>query len=249
MRGSFTSLSKAGSLLSIGGRERRKGSKVSDMAKRVSGRVGGRKEGRMDRLEQNFGRLGTNNNNNNRDPGVNSEEEDEDMMMVGGRDDMFQFDRLSHCSSSLRSELSLNRLGTVSPAASTPDLEAMRRSSNNHFEGTKTEVNNFDQEVKKKLSSLSDFESTMKPSKSVGVESARRSINDTELLDMNINDGWKKVDNDRRISNEDGGKKAKEDGREIAVKSPTLAERPPSAETVAEDYSLPSYHQVVAIHV
>ena len=35
MRGSFTSLSKAGSLLSIGGRERRKGSKVSDMARRV----------------------------------------------------------------------------------------------------------------------------------------------------------------------------------------------------------------------
>ena len=36
MRGSFTSLSKAGSLLSIGGRERRKGSKVSEMARRVS---------------------------------------------------------------------------------------------------------------------------------------------------------------------------------------------------------------------
>ena len=73
----------------------------------VSSRVGGRKEGRMDRLEENFGRrLST---NKNRDPGVNSDEEDEDMMF-GERDDMFQFDRLSHCSS-LRSELSLSRLG------------------------------------------------------------------------------------------------------------------------------------------
>ena len=39
VRGSFTSLSKAGSLLSIGVKERRKGSKVSDMARRVRGNL------------------------------------------------------------------------------------------------------------------------------------------------------------------------------------------------------------------
>lgn len=41
------------------------------------------------------------------------------------RDDIFQFDRLS-ARSSIRSELSLGRLGTVSPAL-TPDLGVMRR--------------------------------------------------------------------------------------------------------------------------
>ena len=191
----------------------------------------------MDRLEENFGRqLAI--NNKNRDPGVNSEEEDDDEM----RDDMFQFDRLSHCSSSLRSELSLSRLGTVSPAVSTPDLEAMRRPGKNHFEATKTANNNFDREIAKKPSNLTNFEATQKAGNS-GFESVRRSNNGP---DININNGWKRREDDRQIGNEDERRNMKEDEREIAVESMTLDERPPSAETVAEDYSLPSYHQVGA---
>ena len=207
----------------------------------MSSRVGGRKEGRMDRLEENFDRFAT--NNKNRDPGVNSDEEDEDMMMMGGRDDMFQFDRLSHCSSSLRSELSLSRLGTVSPAASTPDIEAMRRPSKTHFEETKTTAVN---EVPKKLSNFTDFEVTRKSSNS-DIESVRRpSSNALELFDTNINSGRKRrVEDSRRIWKED---ERKEDEGEIAVERMTSDERPPSAETVAEDYSLPSYHQVAAKH-
>ena len=191
----------------------------------------------MDRLEENFGsQLAI--NNKNRDPGVNSEEEDDDEM----RDDMFQFDRLSHCSSSLRSELSLSRLGTVSPAVSTPDLEAMRQPGKNQFEATKTANNNFDQEIAKKPSNLTNFEATQKASNS-GFESVRRSNN---APDININNGWKRREDYGQIGNEDKRGNMKEDEREITVESMILDERPPSAETVAEDYSLPSYHQVVA---
>ena len=190
----------------------------------------------MDRLEENFDRFAI--NNKNRDPGVNSEEEDDDEM----RDDMFQFDRLSHCSSSLRSELSLSRLGTVSPAASTPDIEAMRRPSKNQFEARETVVN----EVPKKPRNLVDFEATRKLSNSV-MESVRRSSNAPET---NINSGWKRSEDDRRMRNEEERRNTKEDAEETAVeeKRMTSDERPPSAETVAEDYSLPSYHQVAHNH-
>ena len=125
-RGSLTSLNRmGGSLLSIGGKERRSitamarhvGQKVERAGEKAREKVkvarGRRAEERLGRLEEGWG--------SNRDPGVNSEDEEE-----GGREDMFQFDRLSH-RSSIRSELSLGKLGTVSPAASTPDLEAMRR--------------------------------------------------------------------------------------------------------------------------
>ena len=206
--------------------------------------MGGRKEGRMDRLEENFDRFAI--NNKNRDPGVNTDEEDEDMMMIGGRDDMFQFDRLSHCSSSLRSELSLSRLGTVSPAASTPDIEAMRRPSKNQFGARETEVN----EVPKRPNNLVDFEATRKPSNS-DIESVRRpSSNASELFETNINNGWTRSENGRRIKAEEERRNTKEGEGEIAAEERRTdsGERPPSAETVAGDYSLPSYHQVGPIH-
>ena len=125
-RGSLTSLNRmGGSLMSIGGKERRSitamarnvGQKVERAGEKAREKVkvarGRRAEERLGRLEEGWG--------SNRDPGVNSDEEEEE-----GREDMFQFDRLSH-RSSIRSELSLGKLGTVSPAVSTPDLEAMRR--------------------------------------------------------------------------------------------------------------------------
>ena len=190
----------------------------------------------MDRLEENFDRFAI---HKNRDPGVNSDEEDEDMMMMGGRDDMFQFDRLSHCSSSLRSELSLSRLGTVSPANSTPDIEAMRRPSKNQFETRETAVN----EVQKRPSNF-DFEATRKPNLNSDVESVR---NTSQMFETNINTGWKGSDDSRRIGKNEEMRNTKEG--EISVeKRMTSEERPPSAETVAEDYSLPSYHQVTSNH-
>jgi hypothetical protein len=140
-RGSLTSLNKAagglgGSLLSLGGREGRNMAAVARSVGRRVERAGERarqavaearagpareEAGRLGRLEEDGGGWGL---QGNRDPGVCSDEEEEEG--GGGRDDLFQFDRLSH-RSSLRSEASLGRLGTVSPAVSTPDLEAMRR--------------------------------------------------------------------------------------------------------------------------
>ena len=141
----------------------------------------------------------------------------------------------------LRSELSLSRLGTVSPAQSTPDLEAMRRPGKHRFEATKKAVDNFGQEeVTKKLS---NFESARMTSNS-DIESVRRPSNAPALSDMN--NGWKSREDDRRNRKEDERSNMKEDEGEIGVESLTLDERPPSAETVAEDYSLPSYHQVGA---
>ena len=240
----------------------------------------------MDRLEENFGRRLS--SNKNRDPGVNSDEEEEDMMF-GERDDMFQFDRLSHCSS-LRSELSLSRLGkhhhhhhhhrhhhhhhlhhhrhhlyhhpsltrlgTVSPAASTPDLEAMRRPDNRETKTKKVETSNVDLEVARSPSNLSEFESMGTLPSSELVKSARKKNNVPEPLDLNM--GWQMEEMDRRSNGGDLVRNMEENGQVIDQESLALheheqvmggeslafEERPPSAETVAEDYSLPSYHQV-----
>ena len=138
-KGSLTSLNKVagslgGSLLSLGGKERKNikklaksvGKKVEKVGEKARMTVEAVKAGRekesegrrLSRLEEGPGW----GNLTNRDPGVNSDDEDE---MEPVRDDMFQFDRLSH-RSSIRSELSLGKLGMVSPAM-TPDLAALRR--------------------------------------------------------------------------------------------------------------------------
>ena len=139
-KGSLTSLNKVagtlgGSLLSLGGKERKNIKKLAKSVGKKVEKVGekarmtveavkagrekeseGRRLSRLEEGEMGWGSL------TNRDPGVNSDDEDE---MEPVRDDMFQFDRLSH-RSSIRSELSLGKLGMVSPAL-TPDLAALRR--------------------------------------------------------------------------------------------------------------------------
>ena len=137
-KGSLTSLNKVagslgGSLLSLGGKERKNikklaksvGRKVEKVGEKARQKVeavtqGKEREGESRRLER-LEEAGWGMGGDNRDPGVNSDEEEEEQ----SRDDMFQFDRLSH-RSSMRSELSLGRLGTVSPAL-TPDLGELRR--------------------------------------------------------------------------------------------------------------------------
>ena len=117
-KGSLLSLNRAaGSLLSLGGRERRDlrhlAKKVHQKVEGVRGLYGKRKEGRkLHKVEEWTSRgLG------NTDPGVHSEEEDHCQ-------DLFSLDHLSSSSSSSR--LSLGSVGIVSPADS-PDLELMRR--------------------------------------------------------------------------------------------------------------------------
>jgi len=141
-KGSLTSLNKVagnlgGSLLSLGGKERKNikklaksvGKKVEKVGEKARMTVEAVKAGRekenegrrLSRLDEGAGWGSL----TNRDPGVNSDDEDE---MEPVRDDMFQFDRLSH-RSSIRSELSLGKLGMVSPAL-TPDLAVLRRGDN-----------------------------------------------------------------------------------------------------------------------
>ena len=117
-------------MLSLGGKERKNikklaksvGKKVERAGEKARQKVEAVKFGRekeveggrrLERLEETWGGMGG--GMANRDPGVNSDEEDEDVC----RDDIFQFDRLS-ARSSIRSESSLGRLGTI-------NLGAMRR--------------------------------------------------------------------------------------------------------------------------
>ena len=114
---------------------------------------------------------------------------------------------------------------------------------------------NVDHEVAKSPSKLSEFESMGTLHSSELVKSARKKNNVPEPLNLNM--GWQMEEKDRRPNGGDLVRNMEEagqviydeesmalDGQVMDGESLAFEERPPSAETVAEDYSLPSYHQV-----
>ena len=131
----------------------------------------------------------------------------------------------------------------------------MRRPGNRETKTKKVETSNVDLEVARSPSNLSEFESMGTLPSSELVKSARKKNNVPEPLDLNM--GWQMEEMDRRPNGGDLVRNVEEDGQVIddgeslaldgqvmGGESLAFEERPPSAETVAEDYSLPSYHQV-----
>ena len=130
----------------------------------------------------------------------------------------------------------------------------MRRPGNRETKTKKVETN-VDLEVTRSPSNLSEFESMGTLHSSELVKSARKKSNVPEPLDLNM--GWQMEEKDRRPNGGDLVRNMEEAGQviddkeslalheqEMGGESLAFEERPPSAETVAEDYSLPSYHQV-----
>ena len=128
----------------------------------------------------------------------------------------------------------------------------MRRPGNRETKTKKVETN-VDLEVARSPSNLSEFESMGTLHSSELVKSARKKSNAPKPLDLNM--GWQMEEMDRRPNGGDlvrnMDEQVMDDKESLALheqvmggKSLAFEERPPSAETVAEDYSLPSYHQV-----
>ena len=128
----------------------------------------------------------------------------------------------------------------------------MRRPGNRETKTKKVETN-VDLEVTRSPSNLSDLESIGKLPCTELVKSTRKKSNALKPLDLNM--GWQIEEKDRRPNGGDLVRNMEEqvidDGERMALheqvmggESLAFEERPPSAETVAEDYSLPSYHQV-----
>ena len=130
----------------------------------------------------------------------------------------------------------------------------MRRPCNRETK-TKEVETNVDHEVARSQSNLSEFESMGTLHSSELVKSARKKSNVPKPLDLNM--GWQLEEKDRRQNGGELVRNMEENGQVIddeeslalheqvmAGESLAFEERPPSAETVAEDYSLPSYHQV-----
>ena len=131
----------------------------------------------------------------------------------------------------------------------------MRKPGNRETKTKKVDTINVDLDVARSPTNLSEFESMGTLPSSELVKSARKINNVPEPLDLNM--GWQMEEMDRRPNGGDLVRNMEEDGQVIDYgetlalhgqvmggESLAFEERPPSAETVAEDYSLPSYHQV-----